>query len=70
MKFNVVLYIPELKYQKNREEIFLSLNKYDKINKYLYFSLKTLEYQLYVGRYKDLIELLTSIDSKISKNNI
>lgn len=43
MNYNIVIYNPELKYQKNREEIFLSLHKYDNLHKYLYFSLDELE---------------------------
>lgn len=69
MNYNIVIFNPELKYQKNREEIFLSLHKYDK-NKYLYFSIEILENKLNENKYDDLIELLISIDSNITKNNI
>lgn len=67
MNYNIVFFYQELKYQKNREEIFLLLQKYDNKHKYIYISLETLEKNGKI--YSNLIEILQDFDKNINTDS-
>ena len=65
---NIVIYSPELKYQRNREKIFFLLKDIDKENKYYYFNIEELELKYELKDFDNLGDFLKKINSDIIGN--
>lgn len=65
---NIVIYSPELKYQKNREKLFLLFKDLDKENRYYYFNIEELELKDELNQVDSFEDLIKKVNPEISGN--
>ncbi len=65
---NIVIYSPELNYQKNREKLFFLFKEIDKENKYYYFNIEELELKEELNQVGFFDDLIKKVNPEISGN--